>query len=88
MKYMQSHPDARSYRVKTVPSYHKLRVIFGEEMCDRRYNRLAQNAGTDGDVTALMTCYGMYHLLCGFDFYLLVSFFIFLKLGCSIFSTR
>ncbi|XWS26143.1 hypothetical protein CRYUN_Cryun26dG0005600 [Craigia yunnanensis] len=56
--YIKSHPDARSYRVKTVPSYHKLRVIFGQEICDGRYNRLAQNAGSDGDVTILMTCYG------------------------------
>ena len=60
---MQSHPDARSYRVKTVPSYHKLHVIFGQEICDGRYNRLAQNIGTDGDVTVLMTCYGTYNLL-------------------------
>lgn len=64
MKCMQSHPDARSYRVKTVPSYHKLCVIFGQESCDGRYNRLAQNVGTDGDVTVLMTGYGTYHLLC------------------------
>ncbi|XP_017983022.1 PREDICTED: L10-interacting MYB domain-containing protein isoform X1 [Theobroma cacao] len=56
--YIKSHPDARSYRVKTVPSYHKLCVIFGQESCDGRYNRLAQNVGTDGDVTVLMTGYG------------------------------
>lgn len=56
--YIKSHPDARSYRVKTVPSYQKLRVIFGQEISDGRYNRLAQNVGSDGDVTVLMTCYG------------------------------
>ncbi|XVF35694.1 hypothetical protein REPUB_Repub18cG0168100 [Reevesia pubescens] len=56
--YIKSHPDARSYRVKTVPSYHKLCVIFGQEICDGRYNRLAQNVGTDGDVTVLMSGYG------------------------------
>ncbi|XWS17876.1 hypothetical protein CRYUN_Cryun33cG0106200 [Craigia yunnanensis] len=56
--YIKSHPDARSYRVKTMLSYHKLHVIFGQEICDGRYNRLAQNVGTDGDVTVLMTCCG------------------------------
>ena len=76
---MQSHPDAQSYRVKTVPSYDKLRVIFGQEIFYGRYNRLAQNIGTDGDVTVLMTCYGTYHLLSGFVFYLSVSFVIFLN---------
>ncbi|XVF89419.1 hypothetical protein PTKIN_Ptkin19aG0129000 [Pterospermum kingtungense] len=55
--YIKSHPDARAYRVKTVPSYHKLRVIFGQEIFDGRYNRLAQNEGTGGDVTVLMTSY-------------------------------
>lgn len=77
MKYMQSHPDARSYRVKTVPSYHKLRVIFELEIGDGRYNRLAQNAGFVDDVIDLMTCYGMHHLLSGFVFYLLDCISIF-----------
>ncbi|KAL1168130.1 hypothetical protein V6Z11_A05G064300 [Gossypium hirsutum] len=56
--YIKSHPDARSYRVKTVPSYHKLRVIFGQENCEVRYNRLTQKAGTDDDSTVLMTSNG------------------------------
>ncbi|XP_039007618.1 L10-interacting MYB domain-containing protein-like [Hibiscus syriacus] len=54
--YIKSHPDAQSYRVKTVPSYPKLRVIFGLENFHGRYNRLTpQNVGTDNDVTVLMS---------------------------------
>ncbi|MBA0807037.1 hypothetical protein Gohar_022867 [Gossypium harknessii] len=56
--YIKSHPDARSYRVKTVPSYHKLRVIFGQENCEVRYNRLTQKVGSDDDSTVLMTSNG------------------------------
>ncbi|KAK8489223.1 hypothetical protein V6N13_009516 [Hibiscus sabdariffa] len=56
--YIKSHPDARSYRVKTVPSYPKLRVIFGQENFHGRYNRLAQNVGADDDVTVLMSYNG------------------------------
>lgn len=48
---MQDHPDARSYRVKTVPGYHKLCVIFGEESSDGRYSRLARSA--DHPINAL-----------------------------------
>ncbi|XVE53513.1 hypothetical protein DITRI_Ditri03aG0009400 [Diplodiscus trichospermus] len=55
--YIKSHPDARSFRVKTVPSFHKLRVIFGQEICDGRYNRLAQNVGIAGDETVSVICY-------------------------------
>ncbi|KAJ0029852.1 hypothetical protein Pint_12524 [Pistacia integerrima] len=52
---MQEHPDARSYRVKTVPSYLKLCVIFGEEIYDGRYNRLAQNIDSNCEIPVLMT---------------------------------
>lgn len=84
MKYMQSHPDARSYRVKTVPSYNKLCVIFGHENCEVRYNRLTQNVGTDDDATVLMTSNGTYNLLSCFVSYLLVCFFSFFsKLGLA-----
>ncbi|XP_010548574.1 PREDICTED: L10-interacting MYB domain-containing protein [Tarenaya hassleriana] len=40
--YIQAHPEARSYRVKMVPSYQKMCLIFGKEMPDRRYTHLAQ----------------------------------------------
>ncbi|GAV80076.1 Myb_DNA-bind_3 domain-containing protein [Cephalotus follicularis] len=53
--YIEEHPDARSYRVKTVPSYHKLCVIFGEESSDRRFNRLSFDADPTGEIPVLMT---------------------------------
>ncbi|KAG7572100.1 Myb/SANT-like domain [Arabidopsis suecica] len=40
--YIQAHPEARSYRVKTIPSYPNLCFIFGKETSDGRYTRLAQ----------------------------------------------
>lgn len=51
---MQVHPDARSYRVKTVPGYHKLCIIFGEESSDGRYSQLARNADPINDFPVLM----------------------------------
>ncbi|XP_048332023.1 L10-interacting MYB domain-containing protein isoform X1 [Ziziphus jujuba] len=53
--YTKDHPDARSYRVKTVPGYHKLCVIFGEESSDGRYSRLARNADHMNDLPVLMS---------------------------------
>ncbi|KAL0330883.1 UNVERIFIED_CONTAM: hypothetical protein Sangu_1633800 [Sesamum angustifolium] len=38
--YIKAHPDARSYRVKTVPCYHKLCVIYGQDKFDASYSRL------------------------------------------------
>lgn len=58
---MQNHPDARSYRVKTIPGYNKLRVIFEEETYDGRYSRLAFNSDPSGELADLMT--GMLSLL-------------------------
>ena len=52
---MQVHPDARCYRVKTIPGFHKLCVIFGEEHYDGRYSRLARDADTIYEVPVLMT---------------------------------
>lgn len=54
-RYMQERPDARSYRVKTVPSYHKLCVIYGQENFDERYSRLAFNLDSAGEIPVLMT---------------------------------
>ncbi|KAF8400481.1 hypothetical protein HHK36_013779 [Tetracentron sinense] len=48
--YTKAHPDARSYRVKTVPSYNKLCVIYGKESSDGRYNRLARNIDLEDDI--------------------------------------
>ncbi|KAJ7958477.1 L10-interacting MYB domain-containing protein [Quillaja saponaria] len=52
--YTKVHPDARSYRVKTLPSYHKLQFIFGDSS-DGIYNRLASEANPCGELPALMT---------------------------------
>ncbi|KAL0330188.1 UNVERIFIED_CONTAM: hypothetical protein Sradi_5005500 [Sesamum radiatum] len=38
--YIKAHPDARSYRVKTVPCYHKLCIIYGQDKFDASYSRL------------------------------------------------
>ncbi|XP_038700570.1 L10-interacting MYB domain-containing protein [Tripterygium wilfordii] len=52
--YVKEHPDSRSYRVKTVPSYDKLCIIFGEESCDGGYNRLAENVDSWHGIPVLM----------------------------------
>ncbi|KAM7255665.1 hypothetical protein ACFE04_008563 [Oxalis oulophora] len=50
--YIKVHPEARSYRVKTVPSYHKLIIIFRDDALDGRYNRLAQIADSAAEIPA------------------------------------
>ncbi|KAI3966669.1 hypothetical protein MKW92_014092 [Papaver armeniacum] len=35
--YLQEHPEARSYRTKTVPNYNSLRVIYGDSIPDTKY---------------------------------------------------
>ncbi|RYQ85113.1 hypothetical protein Ahy_B10g104627 isoform B [Arachis hypogaea] len=42
--YIKVHPEARSLRVKTLPGYRKLCVIFGEECSGTRYIQLSRNA--------------------------------------------
>ncbi|PSR91884.1 L10-interacting MYB domain-containing protein [Actinidia chinensis var. chinensis] len=52
--YIMAHPDARSYRVKTVPSYPKLCVIYGQDCPNGRYTRLACNVDPDSAVPLLV----------------------------------
>lgn len=42
--YIETHPDARSYRVKTMPNYHKLCTIYGQSSSEGRYSHLARTA--------------------------------------------
>ncbi|MED6134393.1 hypothetical protein PIB30_117230 [Stylosanthes scabra] len=42
--YIKVHPEARSLRVKTLPGYRRLCVIFGEECSGTRYTQLSRNA--------------------------------------------
>ncbi|KAJ6745311.1 hypothetical protein OIU74_028071 [Salix koriyanagi] len=53
--YIKAHPDARSYRVKTVPGYQKLCVIIGQENSGGRYSRLAQCIDANEEIPVLMT---------------------------------
>lgn len=45
--YIKAHPDARSYRVKTMPNFHKLCVIYGQGS-EGRYSHLARTVGVSG----------------------------------------
>ncbi|KAF5815703.1 putative transcription regulator Homeodomain-LIKE family [Helianthus annuus] len=33
--YIEAHPDSRSYRVKTVPNYHKLCIVYGQNITEK-----------------------------------------------------
>lgn len=52
---MQAHPEARSLRVKTLPDYWKLCVIFGAESSDARYVHLAHNADLSSELPMYIT---------------------------------
>ncbi|KAK2980872.1 hypothetical protein RJ640_003062 [Escallonia rubra] len=50
--YIKAHPDARSYRVKTVPRYQKLSVVYGQDSYKARYSCLARNADSECKIPA------------------------------------
>ncbi|XP_028807106.1 uncharacterized protein LOC114761834 isoform X2 [Neltuma alba] len=52
---LQVHPEARTLRVKTLPGYRKLCVIFGEECVDKRYSLLASITNPGGELPTLIT---------------------------------
>lgn len=54
LQFVQAHPEARSLRVKTLPGYRKLCVIFGEERSDTRYTHLSHNAHPSSESPALI----------------------------------
>ncbi|OVA18483.1 Myb/SANT-like domain [Macleaya cordata] len=47
--YLKEHPEARSYRTKTVPNYNSLCVIYGNSIGDGRYN----NSGHDQNLKSV-----------------------------------
>ncbi|KAK2996102.1 hypothetical protein RJ640_008173 [Escallonia rubra] len=49
---LKAHPDGRSYRVKTVPRYQKLFVVYGQDSYEARYSCLARNAGSECKIPA------------------------------------
>ncbi|KAL3023262.1 hypothetical protein AAZX31_04G058600 [Glycine max] len=53
--YTKAHPEARSLRVKTLPDYWKLCVIFGAESSDARYVHLAHNADLSSELPMYIT---------------------------------
>ncbi|KAI3804546.1 hypothetical protein L1987_26174 [Smallanthus sonchifolius] len=46
--YIETHPDSRSYRVKTVPNYHKLCMIYGQNSSEGRYTPFARTVTVSG----------------------------------------
>lgn len=55
MQFLQVHPETRSLRVKTLPGYHKLCVIFGEECSDSRHFSLSHDADPSNELLVLIT---------------------------------
>lgn len=51
---MQEHPEAQSFLKKSLPSYHKLCVIYGEESSNGRRRQLAHNIDLESEGLNLM----------------------------------
>ncbi|KAK9077866.1 hypothetical protein SSX86_006204 [Deinandra increscens subsp. villosa] len=48
--YIEAHPDSRSYRVKTVPNYHKLCIIYGQNNSEGGCTHLTTSSTTNADI--------------------------------------
>ncbi|XP_021899032.1 uncharacterized protein LOC110815515 isoform X1 [Carica papaya] len=52
--YLKEHPEAQSFLKKSLPSYHKLCVIYGEESSNGRRRQLAHNIDLESEGLNLM----------------------------------
>ncbi|XP_059652509.1 uncharacterized protein LOC132299732 isoform X2 [Cornus florida] len=53
--YTKAYPEARCYKFTTVPSYHKLCVIYGKESANERSSCMAHNIDLSGEDPLFMT---------------------------------
>lgn len=49
-EYLQAHPDARSYKTKSVQNFSDLCLIYGYTTADGRYSRSSHDVDIDDEV--------------------------------------